>query len=479
MNLKRYYIITTLMLLIVAPLLITVVGFFMLLIGLRYAPFIIPVVLIVNWVLYIKSTNLPEKLSQILLPFFISFGYYMLVWVVIFGISGYDFTSGIFSLLFLLALPYSAANLLMGLAGNWTPFPVIIAALTFVTLAATLITCAICKKKMIFDKRVFIGIAVTLCLSGIAVYQNHARNIRFLGQDMWVMRVEDEVDMQRYRPFSRGNNLMLLPEPPNITFTENFPRLDGATAAYPVFAAIAQALYIGLDQNTVTEYVSVSRTDIAYRRLINGEIDIFFGAEPSREHREMAEAMGLEFNMIPVAREAFVFFVHRDNPVESLTVEQIRDIYQRRITNWRQVGGANERIMPFQRPENSGSQTIMLAAVMGERPMAQPLMEERFAGMGAVVTGVATYRNYSSAIGYSFRYFVTGMRPHEDIRLLAVNGIAPTIENIQNGSYPFIVNIYAITIGEISENTERLIEWILSEQGQAFIELCGVVPIVN
>lgn len=131
--------------------------------------------------------------------------------------------------------------------------------------------------------------------------------------------------------------------------------------------------------------------------------------------------------------------------------------------------------MPFQRPENSGSQTIMLATVMGDKPLPAPLREEYAAGMGGVINRVATYRNYSSAIGYSFRYFATGMNPNENIKLLAVNGIEPTVENIRNGTYPFTIDVYAVTAGSTNENTKKLIDWILSEQGQSFIEICGYV----
>ena len=74
-------------------------------------------------------------------------------------------------------------------------------------------------------------------------------------------------------------------------------------------------------------------------------------------------------------------------------------------------------------------------------------------------------------IGYSFRYFTTGV----GIKHLAINGIEPTAENIRNGIYPFIVDLYAVTSGSINENTEQLIEWIMSEQGQSFIEICGYV----
>jgi phosphate transport system substrate-binding protein len=221
--------------------------------------------------------------------------------------------------------------------------------------------------------------------------------------------------------------------------------------------------------------VTFSRTIEAYQRLIDGEIDIFFGLQPSRQQIEAAAEKGVVFSLTPIAKEAFVFFVNKDNPVSSLTVEQIQDIYQKKITNWKNVGGKAERIRPFQRNENSGSQTIMLARVMGEKPLPPPLREEYLSDMGAVINQVAIYRNYTSSIGYSFRFFATGMSPNENIRLLDINGITPSVENIQNGSYPFTVDVYAVTAGSTNENTQKLIQWILSDQGQGLIEACGYV----
>jgi len=67
------------------------------------------------------------------------------------------------------------------------------------------------------------------------------------------------------------------------------------------------------------------------------------------------------------------------------------------------------------------------------------------------------------------------MAPNDNITLLAINGIEPTVENIRDGSYPFTIEVYAVTAGPANENTGKLIEWILSEQGQSFIETCGYV----
>jgi phosphate transport system substrate-binding protein len=289
------------------------------------------------------------------------------------------------------------------------------------------------------------------------------------------LKVEDEVHLASYHPFSDGNELEIPRETPSLSIGGDYPVLDGATAAYPVYAAMAQAVYKGLDMQKVQDYVHCTKTITAYERLANGETDLFFGAQPSKNQVEYARSKGVEFSLTPIAREAFVFFVNRDNPLESLTAAQIRDIYMKRASNWSVLGGRNEKITPFQRPENSGSQTVMAARVMENEKLPPPLREEYAAGMGGVINRVAAYRNYSSAIGYSFRYFATGMKPNPDIKLIAIDGIEPSPENIRNGSYPFTVDVYAVTAGTKNENVPRLINWILSAQGQDLIEQCGYV----
>ena len=475
MDLKKYYITTSLMALILSPLAVSI--------GLIGAEFIVPPILTlaIVWVLYAKKATMPEKASEVFLPIFLAFCYYMCVWVLIFGLSSYRFYSDLFgSVYHVLTLPYFIINVFFGFTGDYNPFPLVNAAVTIITVLSIYITCAVINKSIIFDRKVIIYGLVFICLSGIATFQYYDRGAKILARDYGVERVESEVDLYQYHPFSMSNekinsNLKKLPEPPTISFSGDYPKLDGATATYPVYAAMVQEIYKGLDETTVREYVSCSKTDQAYERLINGEIDIFFGAQPSKQHLEAAREKGLEFVLTPIAREAFVFFVHKDNPVNSLTLNQVQDIYQKRITNWKNVGGNDEKIMPFQRPENSGSQTIMLAMVMRDKPLPTPLFEEYAEGMGGVISKVAEYRNYSSAIGYSFRYFASGMKPNDNIKLLAIDEIEPTIENIRYGNYPFTVNVYAVTAGSTNKNTEIFIQWILSEQGQDFVEICGYV----
>jgi len=469
---KKYYIKTGLMALIVSPALISA-GYFGMLFGTALILPVMFMLLFLFWFLYAKKANMPEKASQVFLPVLAAFGYYIFAWIVSFGFFGYS-AMGVH---IALTVPYFFANFMWSFSGGFIRFVYINIVVAIIVAAIIIGARKIDGKKIIFDKKILVYAAVFVCLSCAALFQHYWQSLSVLGADWNVGRVEDEVNLYEYYPFSGSSFLKSLGEPPSVTFSEDYPRLDGATAAYPVYAAIAQELYTGLNRNSVTRYVECSKTDMAYERLINGEIDIFFGAQPSRRQIDMAQERGLSFELTPVAKEAFVFFVHKDNPVNSLTVGQIQDIYQKKINNWRRVGGKRERIMPFQRPENSGSQTVMLAMVMGDKALPEPLREEYIGGMGEMINQVAAYRNYSSALGYSFRYFATGMKPNPDIKLLAVDGIEPALENIRTGAYPFTVEVYAVTIGARSANTDALINWILSEQGQNFIEICGYVRI--
>ncbi|MCL2808225.1 MAG: substrate-binding domain-containing protein [Coriobacteriia bacterium] len=478
---KSYYCTAGLMAFVVVPIVLSVVSFAPVL-GLNflgpYGMFISPIlVLALCWAIYATQAQFPQKASETYFPIALAHCYYLLVWVLLYGLSGYFLEGSPFHpLLVVLTLPYAALHLFMAFLGTGSIIlPLVIGLSAVLATFSIMVVRALRKHKVTVDKKVWLYVLVFALLAAVAVFQLADRSRIFISPDYQVERVNDEVSFYDYRPFTPDNLLERLDEPATISISGNYPILDGATAAYPVYAAIAQELYEGLSDRTVIDYVGCTKTDVAYERLINGEIDVFFGAQPSAEQVAMAEERGLEFALTPIAREAFVFFVNSNNPVDNLTLEQIQDIYQRKITNWQPLGGNDEAIMAFQRPVNSGSQTIMLAKVMGDKVMAAPLQEESAQGMGGIMKEVATYRNYSSAIGYSFRFYATGMNPNENLKLLAIEGIEPSKESIRNGTYPFTVEVYAVTVGAQSENTKKLLEWTLSEQGQGFIEKCGYV----
>ncbi|MDR2502861.1 MAG: substrate-binding domain-containing protein, partial [Deltaproteobacteria bacterium] len=298
------------------------------------------------------------------------------------------------------------------------------------------------------------------------------------------------VEVWQYMPFALHNKLVQPDAPPSLRLTGVHPRLDGAIAALPVYAAAAQALYTGVETNRsvdtpndgrehIRDLVHCNNTREAFQRLLEGEADIFFGAAPSPEQMAELRKRGLTPLLTPLAREAFVFFVHRDNPLTGLSLEQIQAIYSKRITNWRQIDPAlpHERILAFQRPEGSGSQSAMRALVMRDIPLAAPLREEYAGGMGELIQAVAEYRNYANSLGYSFRWYATEQYPSQDIRFLAVNGVLPTPENIRSGSYPLTGSLLALSCRPLSPAARALLNWLTGAEGQALIAKVGYVPL--
>jgi len=292
--------------------------------------------------------------------------------------------------------------------------------------------------------------------------------------------VSEEDYEYRYRPFSETGKAAKLDGETDLRFTlyDNLPVLDGATALYPVYASFAQAVYPKNDYMETDRLILCSRTPRAYENLLERKADLIFCAAPSDAQKEQFGHRGLNLKLVPIGREAFVFFVNKKNIVDNVTIENIQGIYSGKITNWKELNGANQRIRAFQRPENSGSQT-MLVKIMGNIPIMEARREDISEGMGGMINRVAVYKNFPNAIGYSFLFYSTEMVKNDQIKLLSVNGVHPSRETIKKGTYPFSDSFYAIYIDDENKNVniEFFIEWILSEQGQYLIQETGYTPI--
>lgn len=283
-------------------------------------------------------------------------------------------------------------------------------------------------------------------------------------------------ELRSFSPFQHNSKLALLDEPSTLYLTQNLPRLDGARALYPVYAAFGQALYPGGVYKT-DSVIGYHNTIPAYRRLQDREADIIFVASPSKEQELRAKELGVSMKFTPIGREAFIFFINVNNPVETLTVDQIRDIYSGKVTWWNQLGGKYRKIYPFQRNAGSGSQTALLK-FMGSVPLKEASKELVAGNMGGVIQRVADYTNYDGAIGFSFRYFAQELIRNEEVKLLAVNGVHPSFETIKAGTYPLSAEFYAVTLEDNpNPNVALLLDWILSAQGQELIEKTGYVSI--
>ncbi len=270
------------------------------------------------------------------------------------------------------------------------------------------------------------------------------------------------IELDEYLPFQEDSKVVKVDS--DITLTGDLPIIDGAAALYPVCSATVHALYpedsVHFDgENFTTDSALQYRnTRGAYKAIVDGEVDIIICVKPSEEQLAYAAEQGVELELVPIGREAFVFLVNVDNPVDGLTVDQIKGIYTGKYTNWSQLGGNNRLISPLHRNQGSGSQTAMLSFMEGEEIARD-------------------YNSFlGSAIGFSFRYYVEGVVANGGVKMLELNGVYPSVENIKNGSYPIINNLYAVyRKGDTNENIPVVIDWLLSEEGQQMIEDTGYV----
>ena len=326
-------------------------------------------------------------------------------------------------------------------------------------------------------KRWLLGcVAVAAVMAaGIAGSRLH----RYLTVDRYA-KVSDRIDWYRYLPFNENSQVVKVTPDPKYRIERDLPAIDCAYALYPIGAGVVQNLYNKMEyrQATGRRLVDANGSDTIYEKLLDNKVDLILALRPSRRQQEEAKKRGVTYEITPIGREAFVFFVHHRNPVDNLTSEQIRQIYSGKLTRWSETGatGNPSVIKPFQRNEGSGSQT-MLQRIMGDTPIMPPLKEDRIGGMGGIINDVASYRNREEALGFSFRFFASAMFRNGEIKLLAIDGVPPTRENIRNSTYPFIAEICVVTVGERSENTRKVVEFLLSPAGQELIDKVGYVPI--
>ena len=273
------------------------------------------------------------------------------------------------------------------------------------------------------------------------------------------------INLNEYLPFELNSKIKYTKS--NFQIDKNIPVLDGASALYPVFSAIASAVYpeksVFFDGENFTNEskVQMRNTRGAYKAVVDGNSDIIFCAAPSKEQLLYAEKNNVELEFVPIGLEAFVFIVNINNPINDLSVNQIKGIYSGKLKNWKEVGGENSLISAWQRKEGSGSQTAFINFMDGEKIRKNPL-------------GIF----FGKPIGYSFRYYVEGITQNEKVKMISLNGISPTKENIQNGKYPLSSYFYAVyRKDKENENIKKLIDWILSPEGQIIIENNGYIPL--
>ncbi len=269
-------------------------------------------------------------------------------------------------------------------------------------------------------------------------------------------------------------------DPALDSLRENLPVMDGSTSLIPLEAGIRAAIY-GISMEEATAQVSHTTTWDSFYRLLTGEADLVFSVPLSREQRDQAAREGVVLTLVPVAREGFVFVVNAENPVDSLTRQQLRDIYSGKITNWKELGGLDEQIIAYQRNSDSGSQNFMVE-FMGDTPLIDAPVERRPASMSGLMDVIAVNDNARGAIGYSVYAYAAEMYQGGDaIKFIRVDGIAPDPQSFADGTYPLLGVNYAIFRADEPADSpvRKLTDWMASRTGQVAISQAGYVPVMK
>lgn len=299
-----------------------------------------------------------------------------------------------------------------------------------------------------------------------------------------------EIYLPSYLPSVSNNDLVGPASPPSLRIEANYPRLNGDISLLPLYGAVARAVY-GIphdippaNNDADTGETAQSPQDpyglnvVNYNwslkqpmsLLVRNGCDIAFGdLAAAQEFAALAVREGREApELTPIAREALVFFVHKDNPVHGLNLAQLRDIYAGRIRSWEDVGGADTRIFAFQ-TEDERTQQALANMVMDGRTTMRPLLDPN--------ASVADYSNRPDALGYAFFWRANSLFPDGEIRLLAIDGIAPTPENIRSCRYPLTFPLVMATRRSPRKEVRELMDWICGPEGQALIDRAGFVSL--
>ncbi len=221
----------------------------------------------------------------------------------------------------------------------------------------------------------------------------------------------------------------------------------------------------------------------AYVNLIDGKTDLIIDSRNiSRNELEYMTEKGVEILTKPLAWDAMVFLVHPDNKVNSLTLEQIQDIYTGDITNWKEVGGDDLEIHPYMRDPDSGSQEKMETMVMkGKKMLVWPEMVGN-----NMLSPYMSIMYDEKGIGYSPYFFCESMvRDLYDVKVIAIDGVKPSQESIlksvdgKPGGYPFYSQIFAAICADEPTKSipHQIYDWFESDSARSIIDESGYIPL--
>ncbi|MBM3326209.1 MAG: phosphate ABC transporter substrate-binding protein [Calditrichaeota bacterium] len=224
----------------------------------------------------------------------------------------------------------------------------------------------------------------------------------------------------------------------------------------------------------ITVQVTGGGSGVGISALINGTTDIANASRPMKpgereKLKQRYNSLGVE---VKTARDGLSVYLHSDNPVTSLTLDQIKAIYTGLITNWKDVGGNDAKIILYGRENSSGTYVYFKDNVLQSADFAPAL--QSLPGTAAVVNAVAKDPN---GIGFGGAAYAKGIKYCAVAAKTGAPAYEPTEENIKKGLYPISRFLYMYLRSKPTGALKEYIDWILSPDGQKLVAETGYFPI--
>ncbi len=208
--------------------------------------------------------------------------------------------------------------------------------------------------------------------------------------------------------------------------------------------------------------------------LINGTTDICNASRPMKKSEK--EKLKVRFNSLGVeiktAKDGLSIYVNESNPVKEFSVDQLKQIYTGKITNWKQVGGPDAKIILYSRENNSGTYVYFKDNVLGGDDFAPSA--QNMPGTAAVVNAIAKDKH---GIGYGGAAYAKGIVMAKVKKDANSTAYEPTAENVKSGNYPISRFLYMYTKSRPTGEMKDFIDWILSPDGQSIVTTVGYFPV--
>ncbi len=208
--------------------------------------------------------------------------------------------------------------------------------------------------------------------------------------------------------------------------------------------------------------------------LINGTTDICMSSRAMKapeksKLRDRYASSGVE---IPVARDGLSVYVNSSNPMNEITLDQLRDVFLGKVTNWKELGGSDARIIVYSRENSSGTYVFFKDNVLAGRdftPRAQTMP-----GTASVVNAVLKEK---FGIGYGGAAYAKGLKILKIKKSADAAAVAPDKQTVTSGTYPLARPLFFYLKGKASGDIKTFVDWVLSDEGQAVVTKVGYYPL--